>query len=559
MISCIADNIISPLGWDSEDNLEAVLEDRSELKLWESRWEGQALPFVASLFGEKEVQERFKEFYTGKRRYTRFEMLLIMSVARALAKTLIDPSSEKVIFVISSTKGNVELLDKKKGFPSNRVLLGVAAREVAGFFGNRNTPIVVSNACISGVNAQIFAARLLEAGLYEKAVVCGCDVVSKFVVSGFQSFKALSLEPCRPYDKDRAGLNLGEAAATMILSRHIPPFSWNLVKGAIRNDANHISGPSRTGEGSFRALVAVKPEDGSQLASVSVHGTATAYNDEMESIALQRAGLSGVPIAGLKGYYGHTLGAAGLLETILTMKANRRGLVFATRGFAESGVSRPVNISNKLRWAQSESFIKLLSGFGGCNAAALWSMVETPPKDSCPQVHRIEAVAEVSLHSGGADLDTIYKEKVGDYPKYYKMDSLSRLGFLASGLLARDYEDRYGEKLPEETAVVFVGVRGCLARDREYQKTIQSPDNYFPSPAVFVYTLPNIVTGEVAIRHHFFGESAFYLIPSKDRSLVERILSTSSYDEGCKYLIGGFLDYEDEGNYEAELKIYKLL
>ena len=137
------------------------------------------------------------------------------------------------------------------------------------------------------------------------------------------------------------------------------------------NDANHISGPSRTGEGSFRCLQALNLNR-DELAFVSVHGTSTLYNDEMESIALDRAGLADVPMFSLKGIYGHTMGAAGVLETILSMQAVDDGCVLGTRGFEELGVSRSVRLSAQNGQTSKRSFIKLLSGFGGCNAAMLF-------------------------------------------------------------------------------------------------------------------------------------------------------------------------------------------
>lgn len=117
--------------------------------------------------------------------------------------------------------------------------------------------------------------RMLESGACRYAIVAGCDIQSKFIVSGFQSFKALSSMPCRPYDKGRDGLNLGEAAATIIYARteEVGTDDWTVCKAAVRNDANHISGPSRTGEGSFRALRAVvSPDNRSRLAFVNAHG-----------------------------------------------------------------------------------------------------------------------------------------------------------------------------------------------------------------------------------------------------------------------------------------------
>ena len=144
---------------------------------------------------------------------------------------------------------------------------------------------------------------------------------------------------------------------------------WQYVSSSIHNDANHISGPSRTGEGSYRVLADIlKDVDANEISFINAHGTATAYNDEMESIAIHRAGLDDVCVNGLKGYYGHTLGAAGIIETILSMKAIDNGVVLATRGFESTGTSYTLNISNQVRETSKTAFIKILSGFGGSNA-----------------------------------------------------------------------------------------------------------------------------------------------------------------------------------------------
>ena len=311
----------------------------------------------------------------GDKSYTFFEKIIILSAAKALKDIDIDAASERVLFILSTTKGNVFLLDQREtGFPKERVLLGQAARQLTEFFHNPNAPIVVSNACISGVCAQIEAMRNLESGDYDYVVVVGADVQSAFIVSGFQSFKAGSVEPCKPFDANRTGLNLGDAAATLIYTRKekVSDNDWVACRGAIRNDANHISGPSRTGEGSYRALHAVLGDmNPDQMAFINTHGTATLYNDEMESVAIERAGLSAVPVNGLKGYYGHTMGAAGILETILSMRAIDDNNILATKGFETLGVTHPLVLSNENQPTNKRAFIKLLSGFGGCNAALL--------------------------------------------------------------------------------------------------------------------------------------------------------------------------------------------
>ena len=229
MIRKIADNIYSPLGFTTAENYANVKAGKSRLQCYEGVM-GLPQSFTASLFDWQEV-----EMLEG---YTRFETIAIQSARRALAQTDIDPMSSEVVFVISTTKGNVELLEE-----GHQTYLGEAASRIATYFGNTNSPLVVSNACISGLSAQITAARLLESGVYETAVVIGCDVQSRFIISGFQSLMALSPMACRPFDIERVGLNLGEAAATIIYNKvdHIELDEWQAVSGAVRNDAHHIS------------------------------------------------------------------------------------------------------------------------------------------------------------------------------------------------------------------------------------------------------------------------------------------------------------------------------
>lgn len=368
VITKIADNIISPLGYDSDANFKAILSGTTMLCKHDHLF-GLPEPFCGSVLNRVDIVSMADSEIACAEDYTFFEKLCILSAKKAIADCNLSSRESNVIFVLSTTKGNVDCLEDSLN--DSRYHLAWSANKIAQYFGNHNTPIVVSNACISGVCAQIAAVRELISGRYRYAVVIGCDVLSKFIISGFQSFKALSSECCQPYDKDRVGLNLGEAAGTIILKAGKPSNEqdWQYVSSSIHNDANHISGPSRTGEGSFRVLADIlKDIDISEIGFINAHGTATAYNDEMESIAIHRAGLDKVCVNGLKGYYGHTLGAAGIIETILSMKAIDNGVVLATKGFESTGTSYKLNISNQKRETSKTAFIKILSGFGGSNA-----------------------------------------------------------------------------------------------------------------------------------------------------------------------------------------------
>ena len=344
MIIRLSDHIISPLGEGTLPNYQAVIAGRSALRLHTDMF-ASVEPFMASLFPER----------------PHFTDLCIRSAQAAVRDAGIDAAAPDVVLILSTTKGdNLDLL--------------TPAHTIAQALGCVNPPVVVSNACTSGVCAQITAQRLLMTKQYRTAIVIGCDVQTRFIVSGFQSFKALSQDECRPFDAARKGLNLGEAAATIILryTEQPPANSWVLEADSIHNDANHISGPSRTAEGSLRCLLDVKG-NADDLAFVSVHGTGTLYNDDMESVAIQRAGLGSISVTGLKGYYGHTMGAAGVLETLLGMQAVEHNTIVGVRGFSTPGTKEAVNISALHRPTAKHSFIKLLSGFGGVNAAVRWT------------------------------------------------------------------------------------------------------------------------------------------------------------------------------------------
>ena len=568
MAYIIADNIISPLGETSEENYLSVKSGRSGIRAYEPGTCNIPEGFYASLLFED------------------FETLALRSAQKAIANAQLELKGKRTAFILSSTKGNIE----------ENISLADSAQRIASQLGIDAKPIVVCNACISGLSALILGNRLIDSGLYDAAIVCGCDTPRQFILSGFQSLKALSPEPCRPFDMERMGLNLGEAAATLILSKNsIQGNSWRMGDGFIRNDAFHISTPSKTADGLYlslqRTLESFTKEISStckqidlkeHLAFINAHGTATLFNDQMESVAIGRAGLSDLPANAYKSFWGHTMGAAGILETIISMKAIDDDTILGTRGFAELGVSGKMNICAENRPTDKKGFIKMLSGFGGCNAT-IWaakkperenialSQIEqqnrefttthtiriTPEEVILDQQKLWEGKEELGEQEGKEHhslLTSLYKQMIGNYPKFYKMDGLSRLGFVASEILLNAEK---GET-DKERAIIFFNHSSSIASDRNYKESINDKNNYFPSPSIFVYTLPNIVTGEIAIRNHFHGETSFFILPDKDERMMEEILQASCRDAQSKSFLTGWIDYEDERHFEADLKIKKM-
>ena len=177
--------MITPLGEGTERNLMAVLRGESCLRKHSSvHGETVPEPFVGLLF----------ETLPKRPGFTPFEALCIAAAEPAIRDARTDVTTADCVFILSTTKGNIW------SSPA------VSARKIAEYFGNHTTPVVVSTACTSGVSAQLTAYRLLSAGTYRTAVLIGCDVQSLFIVSGFQAFKALSPEVCRPFDAERQGL-----------------------------------------------------------------------------------------------------------------------------------------------------------------------------------------------------------------------------------------------------------------------------------------------------------------------------------------------------------------
>jgi 3-oxoacyl-[acyl-carrier-protein] synthase-1 len=591
MAYIIADNIISPLGETSEENYLSVKAGRSGIRTYEPGTCNIPEGFYASLL--------FEDFETLA---LRSAQKAIANAQKTMGNALLELKGKRTAFILSSTKGNIE----------ENISLADSAQRIASQLGIDAKPIVVCNACISGLSALILGNRLIDSGLYDAAIVCGCDTPRQFILSGFQSLKALSPEPCRPFDMERMGLNLGEAAATLILSKNpIQGNSWRMGDGVIRNDAFHISTPSKTADGLYlslqRTLESFTKEISStckqidmkaHLAFINAHGTATLFNDQMESVAIGRAGLSDLPANAYKSFWGHTMGAAGILETIISMKAIDDDTILGTRGFSELGVSGKMNICAENRPTDKKGFIKMLSGFGGCNAT-IWA-AKSPEREyidlsqkeqqkrEFTTTHAIRITPEEvvldhqKLWEGNQNanekleeqegaghhslLTTLYKQMIGNYPKFYKMDGLSRLGFVASEILLNaekgdtDVERREeeGERLLEERAIIFFNHSSSIASDRNYKESINDKDNYFPSPSIFVYTLPNIVTGEIAIRNHFHGETSFFILPDKDERMMEEILQASCRDTQSKSFLTGWIDYEDERHFEADLKIEKM-
>lgn len=552
------------------------------------------------------------------------ERLVLATLGGVVARSGVTPADKRTLIVLATTKGEIGSL----GSAPERCDLNRTAEVVGRHFGAAHRPLLISNACISGVSAIVIAARLIRSGRYDHVFVAGFDLLSDFIVSGFNAFKSVSPTLCRPYDASRDGLTLGEACGAVLLTRdqRLSGTGVSVVGGGISNDANHISAPSRTGDGLWYAIRAALAEAGigaGEIGLVNTHGTATVYNDEMESRALHLAGLCGVPCNSLKPYFGHTLGASGVIESIVTVRELCEGTCFGVKGYAECGVPYPPNVSAAHRKIRTDAALKTASGFGSCNAAVVFRRAAGPDAtpgnetatgqgsgpntdvqggNDCLEAARARSGTAMSANDrargknavGHGNPDT--GEKAGGHAetgtgrhgsgirchdtahvviaqhpslpfdafireryraladpnmKFSKMDDLCKLAYVAScELLSGHRPDCPAECI----GVVMANRSASLDSDRRHQAIIDAGDGCGASPAVFVYTLPNIMLGQVAIKHGLKGESTFFAFPDKSSNFIREYAASLIAEGRMDAVLWGWCEF-DGGSYDCELTL----
>ena len=495
--------------------------------------------------------------------YTRFESLLIGEIAEVLSQSALSLAEGDVQLVISTTKGNVELLAEDCEEVADGAFLYASAEKIASYFGAVKAPIVVSNACISGLSALVVAKQHIASGKCRHAVVVGGDVLSQFITSGFASFKSISAKPCRPYDAERDGLTLGEAAGAVVLTSDVEladEMQVRVAGGAISNDANHISGPSRTGDGLYYAIRNAMAEAGvksEEIGFVNTHGTATRFNDEMESKAVAWAELCNTPLNSLKGYIGHTLGASGIVEAILCIEQLREGRIFGTAGFVSSDTPHELQLSALEQPITKRCCVKTASGFGGCNAAIVLDAEEREVSTEVSP-HKAVKVAEYALPKSEEPFAEFIRAEFKTFGesnmKFYKMSDMSKGLYVAvEHLLANGGFDNVE---PTRRAIILANRASSLDADVVHQQILNQHNPEGASPAAFVYTLANVAAGEMCIRHKIQGENTFF-IEHEESGFVEHYAEELIECDCADAVICGWCDYL-KGDWNINIKLLKI-
>lgn len=287
----------------------------------------------------------------------------------------------KTALICATTKGAIDEILSPGSDPDNANPLHIAAhlaRELP-WIDHYST---VSAACASGTIAIIQAGMHIRCGEYDNVIVIGIDLISTFVLAGFASLQALAPEACRPFDRNRNGLALGEGIGWMILTGRgtalamsKPPLAC--LKGwGIACDASHITAPCRKASGLIAALKQTLKDETLPIGAIHAHGTGTRYNDAMELVAYDQIAPPLTPIHSIKGALGHCLGAAGVIEAAIAVKSLAHGMIPPTPGLLipeETKIAMSGTTAFPLR---SPSILSCNAGFGGINAAILLEKME---------------------------------------------------------------------------------------------------------------------------------------------------------------------------------------
>ena len=295
--------------------------------------------------------------------------------------------SSDTYVIWAGIKGDVEYIENQsKDIKNTSLFLGSHYREyVCEKLGIKNSGMEVNAACASSTVAMALGAELISSGKQSSILVICADILSRFSFTGFSALRGLSATACRPFDKDRDGLSLGDGAAALLLTNedHAKanglPLNAKLSGWGISNDANHITGPAKDGRGLILAIRSALSQSGlkeDELEAFCPHGTGTVYNDAMELTAVQSIfGDRKFPLFSIKGAIGHTLGAAGAIEAAISIKAMQQKTVPATTGFSMHEERTIGRVSAAKQAFDGNNILTTNSGFGGCNAALIFERI----------------------------------------------------------------------------------------------------------------------------------------------------------------------------------------
>ncbi len=278
--------------------------------------------------------------------------------------------------IVATTKGGIDDLQREQ----NELQSWQIADHIKAILGLEGEATTISGACASGTIGLIQAGQKICTGEATSVLVVGIDILSMFVLSGFQQLLALSESTCSPFDVDRSGLSLGEGLGYMLICHPdlltVQQDAAAQITGwGVSGDAGHITAPCRKGSGLIRVFSQATERGTRKVGGINGHGTGTIYNDAMEITAMNKFFKSPPPFHSVKGALGHCLGAAGVIEACLSIESLKADVIPATIGLKTVEPRTTMATGQSSQKLEHPSVLSCNSGFGGINAGVLFEHV----------------------------------------------------------------------------------------------------------------------------------------------------------------------------------------
>lgn len=564
--------IITSLGAGKDENLKKLMAGQKVIgPIRHIRTKHNDLPAGEVEYSDEQLKELIQYHEEGI--ITRTSLLARVALKEALEEAHLNGTSgQRIAFISGNTVGGMEKSEQYyHDFLNNNsrneyiamhdcgACTDVIAKEFDGHFSLITT---ISTACSSAANAIILGANLIKENRADIVVVGGTECISRFHLNGFNTLMILDKEPCRPFDAERHGLNLGEGAAYLVMEteesarrRNVQPVC-KLSGYGNACDAFHQTATSPNGEGAFLAMSkalessGLRPED---IDYINAHGTGTGNNDECEGIAMMRVfGDKMPPVSSTKSYTGHTTSAAGGVESVISILALTHGFIPANLGYQtpiEGHNFKPVDhvIENvSLKHILTNSF-----GFGGNDSSCIFSVIETEspnnPDNRKVQPCYIQSAAHISIQQPISDEwfhnpimpENAYNESIEpDYTKYLAPMVARRMGRLLKRSVVTAVEALGQHEVPD--AIITGTGLGCIANTEKFLSAMIDNDEDFLQPTYFMQSTHNTISSQVAqhLKCHGYNCTYSHRGTSFDSSLFDAFLQMHSGDIRSA-LVGG--------------------
>ena len=516
------EGIISAIGNDKAAVLQSLLDGRSgivEMKhLHSSHHE---LPVGEVQLSNDEMKAMLA--LPIEEQTSRTSLMGMLAVRQALAEAQLPetaPKNRHVVLISGTTVGGMDITEQYyDSFATSDEHLdclkkhdcGSSTEEIAAMFGISECT-TISTACSSAANALILGANLLKTGQADLVIAGGSEALTRFHLNGFNSLMILDHEPCRPFDAQRAGLNLGEGAAFVVMEteasareRGAEIHAW-LTGYGNACDAFHQTASSDNGEGAYRAMTEalemahLQPED---IDYVNAHGTGTPNNDLSESAALKRVFAEKMPlISSTKAFTGHTTSASGSIETVICLLAMQHHFVPANLRW-EHQIPDGITPTTGVKDVTLKHVVCNAFGFGGNDSSLILSAVPVAGKESAAAISDddIRVAAKVEITS---------EEALSEIRNYVKPLEARRMGKIMKSSLLSSLKAMEQAGIEKPDAIITATALGCLENSELLLNQLQEEGEVMLKPTYFMQSTHNTIGSGIAIFTKCHGYNVTY-------------------------------------------------